>query len=182
MKIIILTAIAVAVSSSAVKALELGNISAKDIVKMTQEAQITVPEPVRSITTKAAVPPAPLIENVSKVSLKPATVAVLVQAEIITMIGIFDRVGVKAKSENADCSSEQVVIESSVRSFNPAKWSINFDGAKVALTSEEIPSMVAMFGRLNVRAIPQNGIDRVSQVIIKSRVCNLRPAVWTATY
>ncbi|MCX5793167.1 MAG: hypothetical protein NTY45_13265 [Elusimicrobia bacterium] len=59
MKIIIMTAIAVAVSSSAVNALELGNISAKDIVKMTQEAQIAVPESVRSITTKAAVPPAP---------------------------------------------------------------------------------------------------------------------------
>ncbi|MDO8803409.1 MAG: hypothetical protein Q7R35_03165 [Elusimicrobiota bacterium] len=54
MKKIIMAVIAAAVSSGAVNAAELGNISAKDVVKMAQEARTAIPEPQKSITTDKA--------------------------------------------------------------------------------------------------------------------------------
>ena len=60
MKRIIMAVITAAVSSGIVNAAELENISAKDVVKMAQEARTAVPEPRKSImidkATKAAKP------------------------------------------------------------------------------------------------------------------------------
>jgi len=103
-------------------------------------------------------------------------------ADIPAVIGIFNRVQVKAVAQNADCSASEAVIESRVRSFNPAKWSILSGDIKAALTQTEIPSMITMFNRLQVAVNQENSIDLRSIVTIKSRVCNLRPAVWTVTY
>ncbi len=106
----------------------------------------------------------------------------LERSDIDSLIGIFDRVGVKGKSENGDCYSTEVIIDTRVRGFNPAEWSIIFNDDAATLTKEEIPSMIDMFNRLKVGSSLISGITRVSEVTIKSRVCNLRPAVWTATY
>ncbi len=105
----------------------------------------------------------------------------LVQAEIKNLIGIFDRVGVVATVENADCTTTRAVIDTRHRGFNPNKWSIAYGNIRAALTSEEIPSLVSLFDRLDVAPVA-NGIETVYQVTVKSRVCNVRPAVWTATY
>lgn len=53
---IILAVLAAVISSGAVKAAELENISAKDIVKMAQEARVAIPEPKAGAVTKAAKP------------------------------------------------------------------------------------------------------------------------------
>ena len=57
---IIMTALAVAISSGVVNAMELESMNAKDVLKMTSETQTTVPEPQKLITvdkaTKAAKP------------------------------------------------------------------------------------------------------------------------------
>ncbi len=53
---IILAVLAAVVSSGAVKAAGLENISAKDVVKMAQEARVVVPEPETGIVTEAAKP------------------------------------------------------------------------------------------------------------------------------
>ena len=54
MKKIIMTVIAVAISSSVVNAVELEGISAKDVVKMTRETQTVVPEPQKLIVVDKA--------------------------------------------------------------------------------------------------------------------------------
>lgn len=137
---------------------------------------------------EAVSPPSPV--SVEKVPGDALTTVLMDQTDIPVVIGIFNRVHVKGRAQNADCYSTEAVIESRVRSFNPAKWSIifvnseNFTKGKrvVALTETEIPSMIAMFDRLHVAVSRLNGIDLVSQVTITSRSCNLRPAVWTVRY
>lgn len=57
MKRIMMTMIAVAVSSGFVNALELGNISAKDVAKLTQETQTAIPEPQKSMEPAKPVQP-----------------------------------------------------------------------------------------------------------------------------
>jgi hypothetical protein len=109
------------------------------------------------------------------------TTANLQQSDITAVIGLFNRVSVPAVSENADCSSDEAVIESRVTGFNPAQWTIAFGSSKVNLTQAEIQSMIVMFNRLNVAGVV-TGITHVEQVLIKSRACNLSPASWTVTY
>lgn len=110
------------------------------------------------------------------------TTTVMELPDIRAAIAIFDRVRVKGEAENADCYSTQAVIESSVRGFNPAKWYILFGDAQVMLTGPEIQSMITMFDRLHVASTRTADINLVSRVVIKSRTCNMRPAVWTAFY
>lgn len=134
-----------------------------------------------------ATPPAPVSDE--KV-MEALTTVVMELPDVRAMIGIFDRVSVKGKAENADCYSTEAVIESSVLGFNPATWSIifvnsaNFTKGKkvVPLTGTEIPAMITMFDRLHVASIRRAEINLISTVLIKSRTCNMRPAVWTVTY
>ena len=105
----------------------------------------------------------------------------LAQAEIKNLIGIFDRVGVVATVENADCTTTRAVIDTRHSGFNPNKWSIAYGNIRAALTSAEIPSLVSLFDRLDVAPVA-NGIETVYQVTVKNSVCNHRPAVWTVTY
>ncbi|MCK4935837.1 MAG: hypothetical protein KAR84_03205 [Elusimicrobiales bacterium] len=109
----------------------------------------------------------------------------LEQNEISALIGIFNRVNVKATRENSDYSDTKVTIGSRSRGLNPAKWTIMFGDEEVSLTKEEIFSMISMFNRMKVAgsAISCCGV-RVTEVIIENRVYNnnLRPAVWTGSY
>jgi len=88
MKKIILTLIAVAISSSAVKAAELGTLNAKDVAGLTREAQALIPEPIvtrpAGKTVRAAKPitegvnfkSAPFAELlINSLNVKPALVA-----------------------------------------------------------------------------------------------------------
>ena len=139
----------------------------------------------KTTAAQAAVPEvAPVPEPVTgKNSLVPQNhlTVPLAQTEIKNLTGIFDRVGVVATAENADCTSVRAVIDARHSGFSPNKWSIAYGNVRAALTSAEIPSLVSLFDRLDVAAVA-NGIETVSQVTVKSRVCNQRPAVWTATY
>jgi hypothetical protein len=73
------------------------------------------------------------------------------------------------------------VIASSAIQMNPAKWTIAFADRELELTSAEIQSMITLFNRLDVGGT-LTGITHVSQVTIKSKVCGMNPANWTATY
>ncbi len=137
--------------------------------------------PAGRIAVEAVSPvPAPVMVKTSLAPQNHLTVP-LVQAEITSLAGIFNRVGVVATVENADCTSVRAVIDTRHRGFNPNKWSIAYGNTRAALTSEEIPAQVSLFDRLNVAPVA-NGIETVYQVTVKERVCNNRPAVWTATY
>lgn len=133
-------------------------------------------------------PPVPAIENAPQED--PFTTEAMEQADIAAVTGIIGRVGYLGKEEPGDCYSYEAVIESRVRGFNPAKWSIiyvdtsNFTKGKkvVALTDTEIRSMITMFDRLHVASTRLADITLVSEVAIKARSCHTRPLVWTVTY
>ena len=92
MKKVIITVIAVAMCSGAVNALELENISAKDIVKMTRETQTVVPEPQKLImaakTTKAAQPITDLVFFKSGAFAELLTNSLNVKPEPVVMAGV----------------------------------------------------------------------------------------------
>ncbi len=132
------------------------------------------------VVAEVAPVPEPVTGKNSLVPQNHLTVP-LFQAEIKNLIGIFDRISVVATVENADCTTTKAVIETRAKGFNLNKWSIAYGNIRTALTSAEIPSLVSLFDRLDV-APAANGIETVYQVTVEDRVCNLRPAVWTATY
>jgi hypothetical protein len=109
----------------------------------------------------------------------PVTAA-LEQAEISEMIKLIDRVQVPVSSNGA-CTVQTADIKSVTRSFNPAKWTIAFDGKVETLTATEASAMAQLFGRLAVRAVAR-GIDLTSVATINSKVCGFSPANWSATY
>jgi hypothetical protein len=109
-----------------------------------------------------------------------AIVSDLEADEISSMIDLFDRVHVPVGGSSA-CTVQTAEIQSNVRSFNPAKWTISFDGKTESLTADEKTAMVKLFSRLDVRA-ESAGIDLKSKATIESRVCGFSPARWTAKY
>lgn len=110
------------------------------------------------------------------------TTSDLIEAEKAAAVRIFDRVHVPTKTVQGVCSASEATIQSQARSFNPAKWTVSVDGDSKNLTHDEISAMLAMFDRLHVASVHQDGITQVSQATLKSMVCELSPAHWTATF
>lgn len=112
------------------------------------------------------------------------TTAELSSNEMQTLIEIFNRVQVPLNQEDSGgtCTNQVATIQSHVRSFNPAKWTVAFGTTTKDLTDSEVQPVIAMFNRLKVAAVARNSIDLVSSAEIKSRVCGFNPARWTATY
>jgi hypothetical protein len=107
--------------------------------------------------------------------------------EIESALSLVDRIGAQDIRLNADCSQVEVVIESRVKSFNPARWSVTFqDGSygtnERLLESDEIAAAIALFDRVEVPLVKMNSVLSIQTARIKSRVCGLSPAVWTVSY
>lgn len=105
----------------------------------------------------------------------------LTQSEITAAIQLFNRVKVPLTGNSA-CTQQVATLKSKVVGFNPAEWSVSFEGDEVPLAEGEKGAAIALFNRAKVPAVEVNSVTLTSEALIKSRECGFSPAQWTLTF
>lgn len=112
----------------------------------------------------------------------------LKKSEIEDVTAMMERLEVASISRNARCSDTTVLVTSTVRQMNPAKWEAEFndgyiDTASLPLTGEEKSAMIKIFDRVNVPAVETaRGGFLKTEATIQLVECKGRDAEWTISY
>jgi hypothetical protein len=108
--------------------------------------------------------------------------------EIEAALALVNRIEAADIRTNADCSETEVVIQSRVTGFSPARWTATFIDAvshgtdERYLEREEIAAAIALFDRVEVPLIKLNSVKSLQSARVKSRSCGMSPANWTISY
>jgi hypothetical protein len=112
----------------------------------------------------------------------------LTEEETVAALALVNRIEAADVRVNADCSETEVVIESRVKGYNPARWTVTFIDSVSRRTDErslerdEVAAAIALFDRVEVPLIKQNSVMSLQSVRVKSRSCGMSPAIWTVSY